>query len=109
MPIYQFAHPEHPIVIDVVQSMKEPHVYIDEDGIEWNRVWSCPNTSIDTQIDPFSKEEFVNKTAKEGMTAGEMMDLSKELSNKRKRIAGQDLQEKKYFKKEKKNFKKKKR
>ena len=98
MPIYQFAHPEYGIIIELVQSMKEAHIYIDEEGVEWKRVWSTPNTSIDTQIDPFSSEEFVKKTAKEGMTAGDMMDLSKELSEKRENLSGKDKVRDNYFK-----------
>ena len=40
MPIYQFIHPETEEVIEVLQSMKQDHVYIDEHGVEWNRVWN---------------------------------------------------------------------
>jgi len=82
MPIYQFQHPELPIVIEVVQSMKESHVYIDDEGTEWRRVWSAPNTSFDSRIDPFNKKQFHNKDHGK-RTIGEMWDESAELSSKR--------------------------
>ena len=82
MPIYQFAHPEHPLIIDVVQSMKEPHIYIDEEGVEWRRVWSTPQTSFNTRTDPFSTKGFINKDH-DGRTMGDLWDESNELSQKR--------------------------
>jgi hypothetical protein len=89
MPIYQFSHPEHPIVIEVLQSMKEPHIYVDDEGVEWNRVWSAPNASIDAKVDPFSSRHFVDAVnGKKGGTIGDMWDMSKEMSEKRKRVVG---------------------
>ena len=83
MPSYEYIHPETGETIEIIQKMTEEHVYIDEAGVEWKRVFSLPNASIDTNINPFSEQEFVKYTAKKGMTAGEMMDLSGELSKKR--------------------------
>ena len=99
MPIYQFAHPEHPVVIEVVQSMKEPHIYIDEEGVEWKRVWSAPNASIDTHIDDFSSKEFVDKTREKGMTMGQLWDESNAASERRAKIGGKDPVREKHFKK----------
>ena len=82
MPVYQFSHPEHPVIIDVVQSMKEPHVYIDDEGLEWRRVWSAPQASFDTRIDPHNKKKYMNKDHGK-RTLGEMWDESTELSQKR--------------------------
>jgi len=79
MPIYQFSHPAHPKIIEVVQSMKEPHVYVDEEGVEWKRVWGLPNTSIDTNIDPWSASDFTRKTGEKKGTIGDLWDQSKEL------------------------------
>ena len=70
--------------------MNQPHVYVDDEGVEWNRVWLKPNASKDTSVDAFSEQDFVEKTAKEGMTLGDMWDLSKDLSKKRKKILGKD-------------------
>ena len=90
MPAYEYIHPDTGETIELVQTMKEDHVYIDEHGIEWARVWNNPNASIDTDLDPFSEKDFVKHTAKEGMTAGQMMDLSRELGKKREAARGLD-------------------
>ncbi|MAF43691.1 MAG: hypothetical protein CMI54_05945 [Parcubacteria group bacterium] len=91
MPIYEFQHPTTGEVIEVVQGMKEKHVHIDENDVEWVRIWSNPNASIDSfNVDPFSEKAFLKVTAKKGMTAGEMMDLSGELSKKRESSRGLD-------------------
>ena len=42
-----------------------------------------PNTSIDTQIDPWSTKDFVDKTKNKGGTLGDLFDKSAELSRKR--------------------------
>ena len=83
MPIYQFRHPDHPIVIEVVQSMKEDHVYIDSEGTKWERVWSVPNASIDSQPDPFDSKGFVESTKNNKGTMGDLWDQAKEASEKR--------------------------
>ena len=91
MPTYEYIHPDTGKAIEVVQTMKEDHVYIDSKGIEWVRVFSPPNAAIDSSnIDPFSKDDFMRATAKKGMTAGDMMDLSKDLSKKREKSKGLD-------------------
>ena len=88
MPVYVFKHPEHPIIIEEVQKMSDPHVYIDEDGLEWERVWTTPTTSIGMNSDPDSSQQFVDKT--KGWSVGEMWDYSKELSEKREGKRGHD-------------------
>jgi hypothetical protein len=90
MPLYIFQHPKTKKIIEIIQSMNEEHVFIDEKGIKWDRIFTKPQASIDTQIDPNSSKEFVSKTAKRGMTIGEMMDLSGELSEKRGGVTGKD-------------------
>ena len=84
MPLYEFQHPETGEIIEVVQKMKDPHVY-ETDGVEWKRVWKSPNASIDTEMDPYSESYFMRCTAKKGMTYGDMADLSTQLSQKRER------------------------
>ncbi|MAH47189.1 hypothetical protein CMI37_15285 [Candidatus Pacearchaeota archaeon] len=83
MPIYEYSHPETGKVIEVIQGMTDKHTFVDDQGVEWKRVFNLPNAAIDTSVNPFSEQEFVDYTAKKGMTAGEMMDLSGELSKKR--------------------------
>ena len=90
MPLYTFQHPDTDEIIEVVQGMKDDHFYIDEDKVEWKRVFHSPNAAIDSSLDPFSKDDFLKHTAKKNMTAGQMMDLSKELSKKRERSRGLD-------------------
>ena len=79
MPSYEYIHPETGEVKELVQKMTEDHVYIDEHGIEWKRLFNLPNAAIDTDINPFSEKDFIKYTAKKGMS----QDLSKELSRKR--------------------------
>ena len=90
MPFYEYQHPETGEIIEVMQSMKENHTFVDSEGVEWKRVFHVPNASIDTSIDPNSKEDWMKRTAKKGMTFGEMQDLSKELSTKREKKEGID-------------------
>lgn len=92
MPIYQYTHPETGEIIEVIQKMKDEHVYFDNEGVEWSRVFNVPNAAIDTAhyVNPESKSDFMKATEKFGMTAGDMMDLSKELHNKREKIHGKD-------------------
>ena len=90
MPVYEFQHPETKETVEVIQSMKDAHIFVDDQGLEWRRVWCTPNASIDTGIDPYSSKDFIKATAKKGMTAGDMMDLSGELSRRRETHSGLD-------------------
>ena len=54
--------------------------------------------SIDTNIDPNSRQDFLEKTRNKAGTLGEMMDRSAELSEKRKELnGGTDPVQTKYF------------
>ena len=61
MPIYVYKHPDEEEYREVFQGMNDEHVY-SEDGIEWQRVFLAPNASIDSSIDPFSKQQFMDAT-----------------------------------------------
>lgn len=98
MPLYTYEHPESEETIEVLQGMNDVHVYIDSSGIEWKRVFHSPNASIDANIDPFSQKAFTEKTGANKGTYGEMVDRSKEMSNKRKDKLGYDPVQKKWFK-----------
>tara|TARA_Y100000361_G_scaffold58896_1_gene51516 strand:+ start:4554 stop:4898 length:345 start_codon:yes stop_codon:yes gene_type:complete len=98
MPLYTYQHPESEECKDVLQSMNEVHVYIDEEGVEWKRVFHSPNASIDGNIDPFDNKQFVEKTGKTKGSYGELLDRSREMSDKRKNKLGYDPVQKKYFK-----------
>ena len=91
MPFYLFQNPKTQEVIEIMQSMKADHVYIDEKGVKWNRIFTVPNAAIDSgSIDPYSKEDFLKATEKKGITCGEMFDLSAEMSQKRESKDGKD-------------------
>ena len=91
MPTYLFMHPETEETIELVQGMKDKHFYVDENGVEWDRVWVNPNTANSTtEMDPYSEKDFVAKTRGKNYTVGEMWNLSKELHEKRKIKEGRD-------------------
>ena len=98
MPTYIFENPETGEYIEVVQKMNAFHIYIDYDGLEWRRVWHCPNASIDTDFSAdMSESEFVRKTENKGGTMGDLWDASAELSSKREQKYGKDKVKDKYF------------
>ena len=88
MPIYIFRHPEYPIVREELQKMTDPHVFVDSEGVEWERVWTTPTAAMGMNSDPDSSQQFVSKT--KGWSVGEMWDYSKELSTKREGKRGHD-------------------
>ncbi|NDG54215.1 MAG: hypothetical protein EBY39_14520 [Flavobacteriia bacterium] len=98
MPLYTYEHPETKEILDVVQGMNDEHIYIDKQGIKWKRVWNVPQASIDSSSDPFDGQAFKNKTANQKGSYGDLIDQSKELSQKRKDKLGYDPVQKKYFK-----------
>lgn len=91
MPIYIYLNEKTGETKEIVQSMVEPHIY-KENGIEWARVFSIPQSSISTysKLNPFSSQAFINKTNRGPGTIGELWDASKELSEKRKERLGFD-------------------
>jgi len=88
MPIYTYKHPETGEYIEVVQTMSEEHVYTDESGVEWKRVFTIPHATIDTKDDAWSHNQFVEKTGKMRGTVGDVLDYSAELSAKRAEANG---------------------
>ena len=98
MPIYQFINPSPLESVEVVQSMRDDHVYIDKDGLVWERVGEVPNAQIDSQINPEDKNAYLRKTENKHLTMGDMMDQGKEMSEKRAEIhGGEDPVQRKYF------------
>lgn len=72
--------------------MNDDHVFIDEEGIKWNRIFSKPNATVDSiySIDPNNRQEFVDKTGKKSGKLGDIYQLSAELSEKRTEKEGID-------------------
>jgi hypothetical protein len=90
MPSYLYRHPKSGKTVEIFQSVNEPHIY-SENGVEFERVWTVPQASFDTNIDPFSSQAFVEKTGKPNkITVGDLWDRSAELSAKRKEKLGRD-------------------
>ncbi len=88
MAIYVYKHPDTDERREVIQGMNDEHIYIDEFGVEWGRVWLSPNAAIDSSIDPFSKQQYIDATYNKKGTVGDMMDYSAELSAQRAEKAG---------------------
>ena len=82
--------------------MNDPHEYFgeaDELNEPWQRVFTIPNASIDTQIDPFNSNQFVDRTGSKKGSYGDMLDYSSEMSQRRAdQAGGVDPVKEKYFK-----------
>ena len=100
MPLYIFINPETGEEKEVLQKMSEPHVYVDEDGLEWRREFVSPNAAIGMNHDPFSSNDFMEKTRdSDGKNVGDLMDRAEEDSQKRaSKNGGVDPIKQKYFK-----------
>ena len=97
MPIYVYKNPETNEYREVFQGMNDKNIY-SEDGVEWKRVFLSPNASIDSSIDPFNKQQYMDATHKKKGTMGDMMDLSAELSAKRsEKVGGLDPVKEKFY------------
>ena len=68
-------------MVEVFQSVNDLHEYVLA-GVKWDRVWTVPQIGIDTKIDGFDQQKFLDKTSKGG-TMGDIWDLSAEMSSKR--------------------------
>ena len=85
MPLYSFQNDQTGEVRDIFFSMNDKKEYFGEDTenpVQWRRLYTSPNMSIDTKVSPFSAKDFIKKT-QNAKTYGEMFDLSAEMSQKR--------------------------
>lgn len=89
MPVYLFKNPKTGKIKEIILSVNDEKVY-SENGVQWERVFTIPNASVDTKINAFSEQDFVEKTKKKNYNLGEMWDTSKELSEKREKEVGKD-------------------
>lgn len=96
MACYLYQHPKTKKIVEVIQRMTEPHVY-SEDGIEFNRIFTIPNPSFDTKINPFSSKEFSSKMGRKKGKLDDMYREAEELSQIRKDKAGKDPIQEKYY------------
>jgi len=97
MPIYVYKHPDEEEYREILQGMNDEHVY-EKDGVKWDRVFLAPNASVDSEIDPFNNRHFIDATANKKGTYGDILDFSKEQSEKRAaQRDGVDPVKQKYF------------
>ena len=103
--IYLFHNKETDEYREVEMRMKDYAHYCGENSDEdcWERVYEIPQISMGNSItktaDPYSQNEFVERTGKMKGSLGNIMDYSKELSEKRAADhGGVDPVKKKYFK-----------
>jgi len=88
MPLYAYRHPDTGEEKDVLQGMNDEHIYIDEFGTQWKRVFNVPHASINSKIDPFNQSQFAESTGSKKGTMGDMFDYSAEMSQRRAEKAG---------------------
>lgn len=90
MPLYTFQHPETEEIIEVIQRMGDLHSYSDKKGVTWSRIFTKPQTALNTRISSTNPKEFVDKTRGKNYSVGQLWDMSAELSEKRAGRSGQD-------------------
>ena len=84
MPVYIYKNPKTEETIEVIQSMSEDHIYVDKNGLKWDRVFLPSQLNTEASIDPWSNVDFVEKTRNTKDTYGGMLDRSAELSAKKR-------------------------
>lgn len=98
MPLYTYQNPQTGEAIDLIQTMTEQHSYIDENGLEWKRVFQVPNAAVDSRIDANNPLAFIDATKNKKGTFGDLIDKSAELSDKRASThGGQDPVKQKFL------------
>jgi len=97
MPTYIFQHPVSKEYKEIIQGINDEHIYKDEYGVVWNRIFTIPqlNTEGTLNVDCTDKQ-FAEFTKNKKGTIGDLWDRSSELSEKRKKIYGEDPLKKKY-------------
>jgi hypothetical protein len=90
VPLYCFTNSDESEYVDVFFHMNDNKVYVGPDGKEWRRVYTSPNASIDSKIDPFSSRDFVEKTGRKKGNLGNLMDAAKDASLARAQKVGKD-------------------
>ena len=61
MPLYTYRNPSTNESIDVIQRMSDEHVYVDDDGLQWERVWSIPQATMGLNNSADSESQFIDK------------------------------------------------
>ena len=97
MPVYIYINPDTGEHKEVVQRMTEDHVYIDENGLSWDRVFTPANFVVDGTLNPMSQNDFMHQTYDKNYTFGDLQDKSQEAAQRRKDKYGYDPVQKKWF------------
>jgi hypothetical protein len=99
MPLYEFesSSGEYTTIAFAMKGAPPIGSTVIYEGKEWKRIPSLPQTNQNTKIDPYSEKDFIKYTGSRKGTYGEMMDLSKELSEKRAGRSGEDFVKEKYM------------
>lgn len=97
MPVYIYKNPKTEEIKEIVQSVHDKHEY-SENGLKWERVFTLPQVNTQEKLNENSTEkDFARVTGSQKGSVGDLWDRSKELSDKRKKIYGEDKVKKKYF------------
>ena len=94
--IYKFRNTQTDEIVEVEMSMKDYTPYKGKSGEEdvWERVYETPqiNMGVSTakSLDPWSRNDFINRTKDMRGNYGDIMDHAKEMSEKRKSKRGYD-------------------
>lgn len=88
MPQYDYINDKTGEIITLIQGMNDKHEYFDKSGKKWRRIFYKPQANLDVKIDPFSSQQFIDKTGRGSDTLGAMVDRAKEYSEKRKELTG---------------------
>jgi hypothetical protein len=101
MPLYLFTNQDETETVDVFFHMNDEKRFFGPDGKEWRRVFTVPGAAIDSssKIDPYSKRDFVNKTANKKGSVGNLLDEAKSLSLQRAEKEGRDPIKEKFLEK----------
>lgn len=81
MPIYIFENVKTGEVKEFFLSMDKISSF--SPGKHWKRIYTAPNVSMDSKINPYSSKDFVEKTRNKKGTIGDLLDRSRELSEAR--------------------------
>jgi len=87
MPCYLYKNPETDEIIELLQSVNDEHSYTFA-GVKWNRVWTVPQIVSSMKIDPFSEQQFLDKTNKQCQTIGDLWDRAAEMKEMREEKTG---------------------
>lgn len=101
MPFYIFERESTGEVREVMYGMNDAKAYRGTNGDQpdWKRVFTIPQASLNTKIDPNSSADFVKKLEGKKETIGSMWDRSAELSAQRaEKHGGVDPVKQQYFK-----------